>query len=413
MQLLLEQQTSDLHDLSKMTNRRKLERRIMEAIKRDSISKDIPDNFVLVNNAGQSNGAGRGGQRVNDDSFNALCLRRGGNGDKIAPLTIANSGQKSLQENRNNWGNCPMFGFAEMYQHLLISENDIPSDAGKRQLVCVQTSKPATGIAELGRESHPFFHFKRSISRLKIILGEKQPFLVGVTLWTQGENDSGMSRQDYTSALIEQAEDFNETAHLCNQQDADHKLITWQVCSVSTSIALAQLDATAHPQIFLSGPSYQFDYDDEVHLNSIGSDMVGALYGLAWKRIYVDKVGWEPLKPISSSVYGNTIVLSFNKPHLQIDTDVVPKQPKFGFSAIANGVRVRIETITLINNNQIKIVLNEKVQQGTVIRYGATQAVGKAPYIGGAGNLRDTQGEKVKFRQTSLDNWCVLFEWEL
>jgi hypothetical protein len=162
----------------------------------------------------------------------------------------------------------------------------------------------------------------------------------------------------------------------------------------------------------LSGPSYQFEYDDAVHINSAGLDEVGALYGLAWKRLYVDKENWEPLRPINSSVFGKTVILTFNKSHLKFDTTGVPEQSNFGFTAAVSNESVPIKGVRIINSNQVKITFEKTVPQNAVVRYGAIPAIDKGSYQGGAGNLRDNQGDAIKFRDNPLHNWCVLFEWE-
>lgn len=402
----------EISELKKAINHRALARRVRNLSNSIDLIKLIPDKFVLINNAGQSNAAGRGGERQSEDAHNALCLKRGGNGEDLRPLSIENSGQTPPQ-NRNTWGNCPMFGFAQMYQQLLMDENALDADAGNRQLILVQTAQPAKGIDALAAGSQAFSHFKRSITRLGDMLGPKQQFHVGASLWTQGEQDCDMSRADYAQKLIALAQTFNDTAKGLNTQRANHVLLTWQVCSTGFPVALAQLDASAHPQIYLSGPSYQFDYEDDVHLTSRGLDGVGALYGLAWKRLYVDKTPWEPLRPVGASVFGKTVILSFNKGSLEFDTDQVPEQPDFGFSASVKGTAVPLDKVTVINGNQVKITFKKTIPQNTVIAYGATPAVGKGPYLGGAGNLRDKQGEVIKFGQEPLHNWCVLFEWQL
>lgn len=402
----------EIADLKKAINHRALLRRMQNLSGNIDLLKLLPDKFVLINNAGQSNGAGRGAPRQTEDPHNALCLRRGGNGEEVLPLSIRNSSQTPAK-NRQSLGNCPMFAFAQMYQQLLMEENGLPEDAGGRQPILVQTSQPAKGIEELGPGSPAFSHFKRAITRLPALLGPKQPFLVGATLWTQGEQDRDMPRDDYARKMVNLAEEFNKTVRRTNDQGADHLLLTWQVCSSGLPVALAQLDATRHPKIFMSGPSYQFDYDDDLHLTSNGLDGVGALYGLAWKRLYVDKTTWEPLKPVGSSVFGRTVILSFNKDILAFDTEGVPAQPDFGFSARVKGVAIALDNVVIINGNQVKITFKKAVPQNTVIAYGATPAVGKGPYLGGAGNLRDTQGAVVKFGQEPLHNWCVLFEWQL
>lgn len=400
-----------VRELEKSINERSLTRKVNRINSSFELAKLIPDKFVLINNAGQSNGAGRGQERKSDNPFNALCLKRGGNGTSLLPLTIKNSGQVSLQE-RNDLGNCPMFGFAEMYQSLLVRENGLSDDAGQRKLIFVQTAKAAQGIDDLNQTSKAFFHYKRAITKVGELLEPKQSFLVGATLWTQGEHDRKMSRTEYTEKLIALTDCFNTTAHSLNDQKVDHTLITWQVCSSGFAIALGQLDATSHDQIVLSGPSYQFEYDDAVHINSAGLDEVGALYGLAWKRLYVDNENWEPLRPINSSVFGKTVILTFNKSHLKFDTTVVPEQSNFGFTAAVSNKSVPIKGVRVINSNQVKITFEKTVPQNAVVRYGATSAIGKGPYQGGAGNLRDNQGDAIKFRDNPLHNWCVLFEWE-
>jgi len=243
-------------------------------------------------------------------------------------------------------------------------------------------------------------------------------FGVPATLLTHGETDelNGMITSVYSGGLKQFADDSAADIRQRTGQYRDPILLLGQMNSQYTrQIPLAQLQAAnEHPLIYLAGPSYQFSYGDSQHRDSEGQKNYGGLLGLVFKRIDVDGIAWEPLQPVSHSIFGNAIDVVFNKDGLTIDTALMPAQENYGFTlAGANGAKIdgAIANVQRIDSRRIRITLSNAPTLGQKLRYGFDTMTGRTDaFIGGGGNIRDNQGDRIKYRGLPVHNWLVVFE---
>jgi hypothetical protein len=147
-------------------------------------------------------------------------------------------------------------------------------------------------------------------------------------------------------------------------------------------------------------------YYDNIHIDSVSERILGAYFAQALKAIALDGGKWEALWPVARDVSGNFVTLTFNKSGLAIDTTLMPAQTNSGFAVSGTTV----SGVTVINGNQVRLQCAAAPALGATVSYGVT-ATGKGPFVGRAGNLRDSRGDNLAFDSFPLHNWCVEFDW--
>jgi hypothetical protein len=236
-------------------------------------------------------------------------------------------------------------------------------------------------------------------------------------IFGQGESDSValLPPETYKAALLQLATDYDTDLRAATGQSKKIPLICYQMNSTGRAIGLAQYEATTESSIVrMACPMYQFGYYDSLHINSVSSRVLGAYYGEAVKTVAIDGDHWEPLAPTDAQVVGNTIAITFNKRGLIFDTTLMPAQVNHGFSVKdASGASVAVNSVDLKNGNQVRITCASTPGALWLVQYGNLACVGKTPYVGGAGNLRDSAGVGKVFDGVPLHNWCVLFDYVL
>lgn len=324
----------------------------------------------------------------------------------ILPATVANTQRPT---NRGEW---PGLGAAAAVRVALLRDNNISHTGLKSTVVVANNAVGGASIASLSQGTAPYLAAVAQAGALAGLTSQTAGVL-GV-IFGQGESDSATTRADYRAAMIELAKDYDADLRAATGQAKRVPLVAYQLSTQSRDIALAQLDASLQSDlVYLACPMYQFDYYDSLHIDSVSSRRLGAYYGEALKAVAIDGDEWEPLRPVSSQVVGNTIVLTFNKSGLVLDTTLVPAQTNQGFFVRTGAMAaVTINSVAVVNGNQLRIACATTPASDWVVQYGVT-ATGKAPYSGRAGNLRDSAGDALSFDGFPLHNWCVLFDWVL
>jgi hypothetical protein len=245
--------------------------------------------------------------------------------------------------------------------------------------------------------------------------GQGRTFRFRAVSWVQGEADNAMSRTEYQSVLEKLASQYNEQGKRLALQSEDVIFITSQVCSNPLpNVALAQLDAAiAHPLIYMSTPLYPFNHDvDGRHLVAASAKVLGGYMGLVYKRVLIDGVQWEPLRPLSHTQSGNDVTITFNVPDgpLVLDTTLIQAQTNYGFSAAdASGVDIPVTSVTLVDTDKVKVTTSAPIPAGGWVNYAQTVQTEPARSLGGCGNLRDSQGDTLTYTGWPMHNWCVMF----
>ncbi|MBF0429868.1 MAG: hypothetical protein HQK83_01210 [Fibrobacteria bacterium] len=240
----------------------------------------------------------------------------------------------------------------------------------------------------------------------------------------------------YESYLHKWQKDYQKDISQILGEEKQIPFFTDQMCSytvlgseVSTSpihksfsrIPLAQLSASENnPLIYLVGPKYQLSYSDGVHLDAQGYRLLGEYYGKVMKQVLWDNKQWRPLSPERTELKDDSIVIKFHVPvpPLVLDTERVIKKENFGFECLEGETHITINSLSLENENTIRLNLSRKPDPRiTRVRYalsGEADSLAGAMEIGSVGgNVRDSDPIIGTFTEKPLFNWLVQFEEEL
>lgn len=169
----------------------------------------------------------------------------------------------------------------------------------------------------------------------------------------------------------------------------------------------------------MTTPFHFLDYSGDntgIHVTSTSSAWFGAFGGLAFKRQYIDRVAWDVPTVSGTEVVGNTLYITYNPGRMAgpwvVDTDTIALQPGYGWTAVdENGDEKMIVDVWLCGDGHtIAIKSDSTWVAGSEARYMQSPAVGMGTYGGGAGNIRDTQGDHLVYHRINkpLHNWLPL-----
>lgn len=236
-----------------------------------------------------------------------------------------------------------------------------------------------------------------------------------------GEQDGLNNNTGYAANLNEWQVDF----------DADIKSVTGQtenvpmyICQTSTAggygfnggineltfpTPLQQLLAhETYGNVVLVCPKYNLAYYDHSHIKNISQRILGEYYHKAMS------VGapYEPLRPLSFVVSGSSVVITFSKSSLALDTTLVQSIANSGFSYTDDSSRT-ITGVSITATNEVTITLSGTVGTNAVVAYayhnGSGGATNQAAGLGDRGNLRDNDSAVSLYNGAPLYNWCVTF----
>lgn len=324
-------------------------------------------------------------------------------------------------------GETPTAGALEMVNDLRFDEDGVSYTQSPERYL---GSDPAWGglpLADLTYGSIAFFGLTEDIHFGAMRAEELgSPYRVGAVTWAQGEADYliGTTREAYVAGMKALKDWINVYSTAYSGDAALVPIIQHQVSShiafgaTYPRIALAQTDlAQTTAGFYVATPSYMMDYSDGVHLTGPSSKWLGAYYGLAYKRVIVDKVDWKPLSPTQVTASGSTIQAKFHvpRPPLVLDTTSVSDPGNFGFSVVTStGTEIEISSVLVTSNDTVTIVTRDPVPSEAKLRYAFIGGGYSGRLSGPRGNLRDSQGDTLIFDpggiNKRMDNWCVIFE---
>jgi hypothetical protein len=247
--------------------------------------------------------------------------------------------------------------------------------------------------------------------------------------WTQGESDyvSGTTSTDYKAQMIQLKNDLNTDIKAITGQIDDVAIIMYQVATSNggsktyPNIALTQYDlAMTEPGFYMATAMYQFKYNDNFHLKSQSSKLLGAYYGLAINKIVSENIDLKPLHPKSHIVQGNLIKLKFEvpAPPLRFQAANTVTLPNKGFAVIKAAVNILTSVEIGYDGTSVNLICSES-PAGALIQYGINVTL--TPNAGPNGkvnmvNLSDSQGELQTFtiegEVLKMDNWSPIFEYQ-
>ncbi|MCF7864885.1 MAG: fibronectin type III domain-containing protein [Candidatus Pacebacteria bacterium] len=256
--------------------------------------------------------------------------------------------------------------------------------------------------------------------------------VIGVTVIhgeTDNVNGNGLAYEGY---LHEWQTDYDTDVRAITGQSDTVPMFTDQTSShtgygyTTSLIPVAQLAASEdYPGMnILVAPKYFLTYVDGGHLNNVSYRWLGEYYAKVMKKVVIDKETWRPLSPDSIVRNGNTIYAKFHVPAgpLVIDTTNVLAKSNYGFEYYDTASTTSISSVSLINSDTVKIVLNgTPTGSDQRLRYAYTGvgAYGTAPGAQSSGsargNLRDSDPAVPLYATTTsnannLYNWTVQFD---
>ena len=368
----------------------------------------------FINNFGQSLAEGSNGSITTAQEYDNIGFAgRAGSPAATYPLTVENT-QVGTR------GESPIYGTLGHIKALITSENGISYQQNDYQLLGCTNGWSGAPIDSLDKGTGPYNYVMSQITAGKSIAGAAgKTFCFSATTWTQGENNDAMPKDEYKEKLKQLAIDLNTDGKAITGQHNDMVMITYQCATISLAnrggVPIAQLEAANESHlIFMACPMYQFDYYDAQHIDATSAKWLGGYYGLVYKRVVVDKQDWQPLQPVGHAISGNVVDLIFNKTGLVLDTTLVPAQTNYGFSIKDSvGNSVSINSVSVLAPNRVRLTLASNPSPGWTVFYGFNSATGKGAFVGGCGNLRDSQGNQITYAAVGkpLHNWSVIFNY--
>ena len=349
----------------------------------------------------------------------------------------------ALVENTNgNFGETPVSGAADSIKELVSSEDSLGVNDVDYRIFGSAAGEDAKSITGLKKGSVYYDRFLADVQgAYDLSLAQSSSYQFAAMLWLQGEaNYSGGHTKDFYKSEFNSFDSLAEDVKAITGQAVDPVVLTYQTGShlryaktsgipsaYDAEIALAQLElSNEKPYVFMACPMYQFDYAgtvNEVHLTATDSRVVGAYFGLTYKRVVIDGQDWKPLQPESLSRQGDVLTIKMHVPvpPLVIDTTWVTQNTDYGFRVFdEDGNQVTISSVEVLNKESIKIVttgapvgkkLNVDYALSTDSPTGET-----GRNVGARGNIRDSQGDTIVFDPTGtnrpLHNWLTMFKIE-
>ncbi|HEY1035536.1 MAG TPA: sialate O-acetylesterase [Pseudoxanthomonas sp.] len=323
----------------------------------------------------------------------------------------------------------PCMGAGDAVKELILAEAGLAHTDLSYQMLLSAPGYGARTIAQLSKGSA---HFSRMVEQstygLSLSNAAGKSYAVQAVAWIQGESDylSATTQAAYEGSLGTLVSDINADLKAATGQTKSIPVIGYQVAShkvngvATPNIALAQLSVEASdPLFYIACPMYQFEYQDSSnnHLTPLSSRLLGAYIGLAYKRIVIDGIAWRPLRPLSAARLGSAATVEFHVPHgrLVFDTDAVDANTNYGFELVdSGGTPLTISSVAIISPTKVKITAASTIPAGAKVRYAWSGSGNVGKHVGPRGNLRDTQGDRIRFDRnginTPMHNWAVIFE---
>lgn len=325
----------------------------------------------------------------------------------------------------------PSMGTGDAIKELILSEDGLSHTDMNYQLLM---SAPGYGALSLNGLKKGTTHYTRLIEQVtagkSLSQAANKLYKAQAVTWTQGESEGlAQTKEAYSTLFNQFALDLNTDIKAITGQTTDVALISYQIASHKVSgrtdpaIALAQLaSSNATSNIYIATPTYHLTYQssNNYHVTAESSRLLGAYYGLAYKRIVIDGEDWQPVRPLSSVKSGKFVNVKFNVPRgkLVLDTELVSENTNYGFELVTSaGVAIAITEVKIISPDTVKVVSNTAIPVGAKLRYAWSGAENVGRLTGARGNLRDTQGDDIVFDPDGINkamhNWCVIFELEV
>ena len=247
-------------------------------------------------------------------------------------------------------------------------------------------------------------------------------YVVRGVLIVHGETDSANANANYDDNLAEWQADYDTDVKAITEQSDPvvmfhTQLSSWTIFGGSVSVSLQQLAASVASagKIVMVGPKYIFEYADGLHLTADSYRWLGEYYAKAYRRVILEGLPWEPVRPRSVVRTGAHIDVHFHVPvrPLVIDTTRVSNPGNYGFQYTddtSGGSPPAITGVTLTGPSSLRVTLASTPSAGNQrLRYAYASGTYGGPTTGPRGCLRDSDAT-VSRDGKDLFNWCVHFD---
>lgn len=314
----------------------------------------------------------------------------------------------------SNTGETPIGGATDMIKERLQIEDGLSWVDHTFKMIGTASGSGGTQISGLVKGTGSYNRLINNVQQgYNLSQAGGMTYAFNAFFWTQGESDyiNSTPAATYKTAYKGLRADIDADVKAITGQSDPVICISYQVNghmvyghAGNPYIAVAQLEASREDDhIHIACPLYWSP--QTVHQSAANSKILGAYYGLAYKRLVINREDWKPLQPLSVHRQGTIITLQMHVPtgNLVLDTATIAGRADYGFSVVnSGGSAVAISSVEVTGPNTVKIVTASAAAGGR-IRYGFTNG----------GNLRDQQGQSIVFDGGGLDhpmhNWCVVF----
>lgn len=249
-------------------------------------------------------------------------------------------------------------------------------------------------------------------------------------IWIQGQSDADTTVTDYILKLKTLRDDLNVDLKTIIK---DHPDLDWIIQQTDIPrkhnagpvLAAYELAAEDNNGFHLADVEYHLPHNpaDPIHMVSESYLKLGAKMGYVMARVAFEKYNWKGIYPYDVSIQGRIIRFKLNRPDTRFkflfDEVAVNNPGAYGFRLTANSSNRAITSIDIVNDDTFVIVAGVDLTESNLelryaLRVGST-ADNPGPTTGSRGNLRDNQGDVVKFNDPNLGeyplhNWCPSFK---
>lgn len=218
---------------------------------------------------------------------------------------------------------------------------------------------------------------------------------------------------DYGDGMMEWQRDYQQgIQEITGQTDTVPLLISqisaWGASSKSV-IAQMQLDAhiKSHGKVILVSPGYFMPFQTDCrHYTADGQRQLGAYFARAYKKVVIDGLTWNPVRPRKIVINSNRVLVQYYVPvpPLVLDTTLLTDPGNYGFSYEVDGVPATITNVAVESGDTIALSFDGQVQPG-MLYYAQNQDAGCATV---RGNVRDSDKSAVE-TGFPMYNWGVMF----
>lgn len=334
--------------------------------------------------------------------------------------------QREESAGSGNAGETPVTGQTDMVKQLIRDENGY----GINDL-CYQMlgTAPGRGSAKINQLKKGTVYYKRLIGQVEkaneIAKQMNKRLVVQAFSWVQGKTDD--TSTPYYQQLEQLRSDIDADVKAITNQTNDVKCITWGGFGTSDSVNESRevyeryvYPSELYENIVCAGAQYHLTNvaAKNLHLTSESNELMGAQFGIAYKRTILDAEKFVPMKPIKFVKSGNTLRVQFAVPQMPvvIDTDTITERANYGFRIFdAAGNEKTIRSVSVVSPDTVKIVCAAAVDSTDFLTYANNQGTSVWQHPSDcSGNLRDSQGDFITYETHNnikhrMYNWCVPF----